>query len=344
MADWAAQWPESRPRWGTYSVKAHQQLGRLVADLLLYDVLVFPCPEDEAEHRRWKGEGWDPGLLALRVTQLGDHAVVMPWDGTLRDGWRERWWRLPEQDREDPETAFALTAAMMADQPLIRLMGEEDDRFGQAVLDQPTVHPAFEGHEGWTRARRERLELVASFQSRGDAAALTGSSGAADLRAPAGAPADGLRLRLRLETPVDADEQTLHRTLDLVQDDDFRTARRRLWSWEATLPAEPDPREVRAGLEALVADYNAAVRRQAADTAATWFFLVVPAVAGAALDELTGGGGQAVAAGIGSSVVFDRVKARLPWLSGRAARASHHPGSAVEGMLAIAGPAEPPRG
>jgi len=34
---------ESRPRWGTYSVRAHTDLGRLIADALLYDVLVFPC-------------------------------------------------------------------------------------------------------------------------------------------------------------------------------------------------------------------------------------------------------------------------------------------------------------
>ena len=44
MADWQEKWPESRPRWGTYSVKAHQRLDRLIADLLLYDVFVFSEP------------------------------------------------------------------------------------------------------------------------------------------------------------------------------------------------------------------------------------------------------------------------------------------------------------
>ena len=44
-----------------------------------------------------------------------------------------------------------------------------------------------------------------------------------------------------------------------------------------------------------------------------------------------------LAAGIGSSVFFDRVKVRFPKLSDGAARASHHPGSAVQGMLSIAG-------
>lgn len=80
MSDWNAKWPEARPRWGTYSVKAHQDLGPLITDLLLYEVLVFPCPDDQAEFDRWQRAGWDPELLALRVTQLGDHAVVIPWE------------------------------------------------------------------------------------------------------------------------------------------------------------------------------------------------------------------------------------------------------------------------
>ena len=60
-------------------------------------------------------------------------------------------------------------------------MGDEDDRFGQAVLDQPRVHSAFEGFEAWTRARQEPLELVTAFQTEFDVAALTGtrSQGAA---------------------------------------------------------------------------------------------------------------------------------------------------------------------
>jgi len=343
MLGWQEKWPEDRARWGTYSVKAHQELDRLIADLLTYDVLVFPCPDDDAEFDRWHREGWDPAQLAHRVTQLGDHAVVTPWDPALRDGWQQNWWRLPADDREDPEAAFALTAAMMADLPLATLMGEEDDRFGAAVLAQPRVHSAFAGREGWTRARQTSLELITAFQTQRDASALTGSGGrpTSPSQAPYGVDTSGIRLRLKLEAPEEANEETLLRTIDLVQDEDFQHARRRLWSWEGTLPPDPDPREVTAGLEALVADYNAAVRRQQAATKATWVFLIVPALVWAGLDAVTGGV-AGVATSIGASVIFDRVKARFPTLRGNAARASHHPGSAVEGMLAIAGPAAPP--
>lgn len=346
MADWSEKWSQDRPRWGTYSVKAHDELERLIPDLLMYDVLVFPSPDSDAEYARWEREGWNPSLLARRVTQLGDHAVVCPWDQALREGWEQDWWRLPKGVRDTPEAEFSLTAAVMAEQSLVKLMGVEDDRFGQTVLDQPRVHPAFEGAEAWTRMRKETLEVVPVFRTDSDAEAITGAGVWQNLGSDASSregPQDGIRLHLRLANPESADEKTLHRALDLVEDDDFQSARRRLWSWEKTLPIQEklDTRELMAGLDALVADYNDVVRRQKWSTVTTGMFLIVPALTGVAIDAATGGGWTGAIAGVGSSVAFDRVKARFPKLVGAAARVSHHPGSAVEGMLAIAGVARP---
>ena len=76
MAEWHQKWQEAR--WGTFSVKAHTELQRLITDLLLYDVLVFPCPSDDQDFEGWKMEQWDPELLARRVTQLGDRASRRP--------------------------------------------------------------------------------------------------------------------------------------------------------------------------------------------------------------------------------------------------------------------------
>lgn len=210
MANWQEKWPEARPRWGTYSVKAHQKLDQLIADLLTYDVLVFPSPEDEAEWERWQREGWDPGLLALRFNQLGDHAVAMPWDSTLRDAWRHNWWNLPAEEREDPEAAFSITAAMIAEAPLVKLMGEEDDRFGQAILEQPRVHSALASHKAWQRARQEPLELISVFQSHNDAIALTAAGGAPTSSSDvAYGLNDGIRLRLQLEVPEESERGNL---------------------------------------------------------------------------------------------------------------------------------------
>lgn len=343
MADWDVKWPEERPRWGTYSVKAHQELGPLIADLLMHDVLVFPCPDDDGEFLRWKAAGWDPELLALRVNQLGDHAVVIPWDPRLRDGWQAKWWAMPSEERNLPEAAFNLTAAMTADLPLTRLMGIGDDRLPDALLDQPRVHPAFEARDARLRASRESLELIAAFRTDDDAVALTSSGSQARTNSQRGIGSEGIRLRLRLEVPEEADEATLFRTLDLVQDADFQHARRRLWSWEQSVSRHSDSKNVSSGLQALVEDYNTAVRRQVRSTRRSWVFLIVPALAGMGLDAVTGGGVAGAIAGIGSSIIFDRVRARFPSLPDAATRASHHPGSAVAGMLAITGPAAPPR-
>jgi len=56
VAEWHQKWQGARPRWGTFSVKAHTELQRLITDLLLYDVLVFPCPSDDQDFEGWKME------------------------------------------------------------------------------------------------------------------------------------------------------------------------------------------------------------------------------------------------------------------------------------------------
>lgn len=42
MAD---KWPKARRRWGTHSVRVRTGLRQLIADALLYDMLVFPVPK-----------------------------------------------------------------------------------------------------------------------------------------------------------------------------------------------------------------------------------------------------------------------------------------------------------
>lgn len=77
---------EARPRWATFSVKSHLDLDALTLDVLLYEALVSPTPYDKEEVKRWDKEGWDPTKLALRITQLGDLAAVLP--GHARSGSR----------------------------------------------------------------------------------------------------------------------------------------------------------------------------------------------------------------------------------------------------------------
>lgn len=332
-----------RPRWATYSVKSHQNLERLICDLMLFDVLVFPCPAEEpGEYDLWIQEKWDPDLLKQRLDELRDLAVATPWDPTLRDVWRNHWYDLPAEERHGRQIAFQSTAAILAAQSLTTLLGEDDPRLGPAARDHPRIHSAF-GSSTSERVRTQEVELVAAFQTTDDGAALTGTHGLPTIEPRQELPhegwQDGIRVRWQLPSPAEATEDTWRRVIELVHNDSFREARHRLWTWEAQLLPTNYPEDIRRGLEQLVADYDAAVRRQKISTISTWAYLVVPAVVDAAL----GGGWTGMGGGVASTVALDAVRARFPALSGSAERASHLPGSAVSGLLAIAGPAVAPR-
>lgn len=336
------QWTEARPRWGTYSVRSHTDLRQLIVDALMYDVLVFPCPEDDEDFDRWVHQKWDPELLALRVTQLGDYAVTIPWDRQLREQWQDRYNRLPEEVRRDPNAAYLLTAEQLADQSFITLMGEQDDRFNAVVMHPPQIHSAFATRDGRERAKTQDLELVAAFQRSWESVLFTGASDSADLGNltfdwPS---SDGVRVHLPLAMPEDASEDMFFRVLDTIGRDDFRIARRRLWSWEKDLPENPRPDEVLASLRALVNDYNRVLAQEIKRTRLQIVFMLVPTVAGLGLDLMLGGfGGKLLGAGVGLAI--EGVKARFPRLEGDAVRASHHPASAIAGMLSVVGSGQP---
>jgi hypothetical protein len=63
---------ERRQRWAAFSVRAHRDLASLAADVLLYDRLILPVPEDDPERERGIRKEWDPDDIALRVVQRPD--------------------------------------------------------------------------------------------------------------------------------------------------------------------------------------------------------------------------------------------------------------------------------
>jgi hypothetical protein len=77
-------------RWGTLSVKDHLDTQAMVADLLLYDRLVFPVFSGEGERTRWRNEGWDPEEQESLIQDLGaDVAVRAIWDQYAREQYKE---------------------------------------------------------------------------------------------------------------------------------------------------------------------------------------------------------------------------------------------------------------
>jgi hypothetical protein len=346
MSHVVSEWTPDRPRWGTFSVRAHTDTRKLITDMLLYDVLVFPSPSDDPEVARWNANKWNVELLATRVVQLGDHAVVRPWDDNLRRLWMQKFEAATAANPGyGDELAFDLTAHMMAEMSFIDLLeggGTEatatvDHRTREIALHLPDLLPALQSRDARPilKAAATPPELVAAFQHIRVAQVLTGTPLVPGEPPPGGMdlPDRGLRLRLEFAVPEDASEDTFIRTLTLLDDGDFQQARRRLWSWEKELSPDMDLGDIAIMVEALLADYNETVRRAVKAARMEEVFLLVPVGLGIAMDQAVGGVASALI-GAGTSVLVDKAKLKFPALQSSAA-AAHHPGGAIAGALAV---------
>jgi hypothetical protein len=92
-----------REVWGAFAVNDHLRRRAFVADVLLYDRLLVPCP-DTAEHRaEWRARGWAPDALERRLEVIEGHnpdAVLrVPWTQKRSAQIRRVWARQVEVDR-----------------------------------------------------------------------------------------------------------------------------------------------------------------------------------------------------------------------------------------------------
>ncbi|WP_428658453.1 hypothetical protein [Reyranella sp.] len=125
--------------WATYSVKDHLEPRRLAADLMLFDRLVFPVPEqgrfppnsgspvdigpvewvrDEVEWARWELQAWEPEAQQQLLEWLGPAVRKVSWSGAglVRERYRAEAARLASMNV--PDYAFVATrTAMTRDLP-----------------------------------------------------------------------------------------------------------------------------------------------------------------------------------------------------------------------------------
>jgi hypothetical protein len=98
-------------RWGTLSVRDHLNTEALVADLLLYDRLVFPVFIGPDERTRWRSKGWDPDLQEGLIERLGsDVTVRVEWD----EDRQQRYQDLRSARQQISEDAFQPTRLLLA--------------------------------------------------------------------------------------------------------------------------------------------------------------------------------------------------------------------------------------
>jgi hypothetical protein len=102
-----------RELWGTFSVRDHMDRRAFVAEVILYDRLVIPCPPaaEPGEWKRWEEqEHWNPKRQAkfLEVLRGNDLVVEVPWDKPRRRLFQKKYTAAQAVDHETD--GFALTA------------------------------------------------------------------------------------------------------------------------------------------------------------------------------------------------------------------------------------------
>ena len=255
IADWV------RPRWGIGCVRLHLDVEDLALALLLFDRIVMPTPENDAEFERWRRVGWKPEKLAFRVNQLGDLVHKVPWKEALRSQWESRWEKLQEIGRETEALAYSYTPDVIAmsawNEVCQRTVNE-----GRAP-EQPPIpvawYPAADIGTDALQVSADRVQTSLDDVGR----------------------QVGLLFRRELEYPLrEYPEEALEVAYHLAVTDDFVVARRALFEWEALVATQALPvADALQGLVEAAATYDEMVKAHAGRTLRKAVNVLVPAAA-----------------------------------------------------------------
>ena len=256
----------SLERWGSLSTADHVDTSALVANVLLYDRLVFPLmtgQPDRNEAALWVARGWHPDLQEQRIKALGALAIARPWSFELRQRFKSRIEELAAEQRDTARLAPGVTREVLA----------------QGAL--PPLPPGVSG-----------AQIIPAYNS---LAGLRQDGGLADAATDAPAPAGQVEQQTLLITrrlaviDLPEPEQSLRLAVDLSNDSNFRAHRQALFEWQQRKAAQGHgAKAVVDELGSLTDQYNAAV--QAATKKVYWkyAFMVVGAGAGFAFGGLPG--------------------------------------------------------
>jgi hypothetical protein len=275
----------------------------LAREMLLYDRLVLPVPEDLDEADRWDEQGWDTRQLDYVAKHLGDLVHLVPWSQGMRSAWKDHMSLLAAAGVTSEGAAYGATPATMVS------FIWQDVAAHHPPDGLPPVPPRI------IAAYLSEEEAVADFEP---------------IAAPNKAsPPAGRRSGILLTQPVDVprgedDEDVFLRAVRTAREPEFASARRALYDYEDRLIAEDRAdTDVDRALGRLLADYTAAARDHAGATKRQW------------VSRLIAGGGGALASshlpGAGKPVSFAvrKVFARFPSFVPGPHPAGSHPGEAL---------------
>lgn len=247
----------ARETWGTFAVRDHLLRRAFVADVLLYDRLVIPFPDDEQERGRWRQEGWEPDVLEKKLDILGDGLVqLIPWSSAKREQFADRI-KAAQAVQFDTDN-LAECAAQGIDPWAMTRMILVDDVGGwkdqQFVAQLPGVY----------------VDAVAAYPSydayRADVPNTDG---------PPNSRVVGWEIIVPEDSTLD-DDTLLKEAVKLACDETFREKRAAFNAWRREMvELEASAQNIRADLTSRLQEYRAAMKRVEVRTRVLNAFAVV---------------------------------------------------------------------
>jgi hypothetical protein len=266
-------------RWGSLSVADHTDTAALVADVLLYDRLVFPVMApaiDRNEEAYWKARGWDPKLQAQRIGELQELAIRRPWSEARRQFFKNRKAELLAE-RHDAQfiDSYQMTRMILAQEQVTEKLP------GVQHVD---VIAAYNSLDGVRNDFQLSSEPDAGEQARTQALLLTRRLAIPDLPNP---------------------EESLKLAIELSRNEEFRARRADLFDWQERMAAKGlTAEEAVEALSEMSDKYNAVVL--AARAKVRWKLAFTIATAGLALaGGFTAIAGASAALGLVKFAMFD---------------------------------------
>lgn len=255
----------SRERWGTFSVADHLRPRAFVAEVLLYDRLVIPCPLTAEERARWTGLRWEPEQLDHKLEILGDEMTIrVPWDQWRQERYRTRLAAarhvnydginvLNEQGKVDP---FHMTRMILAQDCRPELPK------GVAKVWALAAYPSFNAYQEdenqkTREEQREKLAMVLTHQF------------------------------LVPEDRGKSDDEMLKKAVELAKRDDFKEKRSKFHRWQEDIIEKeiPESKAVEE-MEEYLGKYNGVVKQATKDVYWKYAFMVIPVAVGIATAPL----------------------------------------------------------
>jgi hypothetical protein len=232
--------------WGTFAVDDHLRRRAFVAETVLFDRLIVPCPppDDEEQNAEWVAAGWQPERLKEKLALLEDLAIAVSWDKDLRAEWRNEYRSLTPSARAATRMKMASGAAFdaknikssPADQPskyvtrmviANRLNEQADDALFQRIRKIVGIDPTAEiesvvGYGSYAQFQKE-VSIDESHPSN-----------------PLAADA-ALLVKWEFLVPEDSqltDAELLKRAAALSRKSEFRDSRRQFHEWRRKLIAK----------------------------------------------------------------------------------------------------------